>query len=334
MADEPKYLYDVAISFLSGDEPLALNLHEQLSENLSVFTYSERQKELAGTDGLESFRQAFFSQSRLVVVLYRNRWGKTRWTAVEELAIKERMFEGGWRSLLFVMLDQQSTYPVWLPETHVRLDYTKFANDLVGAIRLRVLDLGGELKEETALVKSERMEAAKQAQAVRTQKLMYEAGPAIQTEWEKLIRLLDENISEIKAHVALRSGSHSEHDGGWSHVIRTQLASLLLKRPYDPRTSEPKIVVEGYIGRLRLPEDPMPYVQLADSGPQIKSTSTYNFDYDAKFGWCWRSQEGLLSTDSLVETVLKQILNLHEKVDAGKVVRRVIGSGPTRSEWS
>ena len=132
--ERAKYLYDVAISFLSGDEPLALNLHEQLSETFSVFMYPKKQEELAGTDGLESFRQAFFSQSRLVVILYRNGWGKTRWTAVEELAIKERMFEGGWRSLLFVMLDQQSTYPAWLPETHVRLDYTKFADSLLGRL--------------------------------------------------------------------------------------------------------------------------------------------------------------------------------------------------------
>jgi hypothetical protein len=47
-------LYDVAISFLSGDEPLA-RLHDQQSENLSVLVYSKRQEELAGTDGFESF---------------------------------------------------------------------------------------------------------------------------------------------------------------------------------------------------------------------------------------------------------------------------------------
>src|SRR5271155_3703298 len=85
--------YEVAISFLSQDEPLALKLHEQLSESLPVFVYSKKQEELAGTDGLESFRHAFLSQSRLVVVLYRHGWGKTKWTAVEELAIKDRIFD-------------------------------------------------------------------------------------------------------------------------------------------------------------------------------------------------------------------------------------------------
>src|SRR3977135_1846030 len=99
-------LYDVAVSFLSADEALAVKLDQDLSETLSVFVYSKRQEELAGTDGLESFRQTFLSQSRLIVVLYRDGWGKTRWTSVEELAIKERVFNGHWKSLLFVMLDE------------------------------------------------------------------------------------------------------------------------------------------------------------------------------------------------------------------------------------
>src|SRR5208282_6190202 len=117
MEEAKSLLYDVAISFLSRDEPLAVKLHDQLSENLSVFVYSKRQEEVAGTDGLESFRQAFLSQSRLVVVLYRNGWGQTRWTEVEELAIKERAFKGGWKSLLFVTLQSEDALPAWLPET-------------------------------------------------------------------------------------------------------------------------------------------------------------------------------------------------------------------------
>jgi hypothetical protein len=43
--------YDVAISFLAQDEPLALQLRQQLSSNVTVFIYSEHQKELVGKDG-------------------------------------------------------------------------------------------------------------------------------------------------------------------------------------------------------------------------------------------------------------------------------------------
>lgn len=82
--------YDVAVSFLSVDEPLALQTHAKLSESLEVFVYSKKQEQLAGTDGLESFRQVFRADSRMVVVLYRDGWGQTPWTRVEEAAIKDR----------------------------------------------------------------------------------------------------------------------------------------------------------------------------------------------------------------------------------------------------
>jgi hypothetical protein len=91
MSDDNKK-FDVAISFLLKDEPLALQLHSRLSEIFDVFVYSKNQEELAGTDGLESFRQIFRHNSSLVVVLYRDEWGKTRWTRVEEAAIKDRAF--------------------------------------------------------------------------------------------------------------------------------------------------------------------------------------------------------------------------------------------------
>ena len=89
--ENPKY--DVAISFLSQDESTATAIHERLSEGLQVFFYPRSQEELAGTDGLESMRKPFFGESRVVVVLYREKWGKTPWTRVEETAIKESCLE-------------------------------------------------------------------------------------------------------------------------------------------------------------------------------------------------------------------------------------------------
>jgi hypothetical protein len=329
VTDDPKYLYDVAISFLSGDEPLALKLYEKLSESLSVFLYSKKQEQLAGTDGLESFRQAFFSKSLLIVVLYRDGWGQTRWTAVEELAIKERMFNGDWPSLLFVMLDQQSKYPAWLPETHIRLDYTRFADNLVGAIRLRVIELGGKLKIETALEKARRMEAVAKAQAERIQKLTYEAGAAVATEWANLRRLLDEKIAEIKTHFKLQHGADERQ-----HVIRTDVASLLIILRPVHAPSDSHITVGEFIGRLILPEEQGNRMYVPGNEPQRNSEHTYYFDYDASFGWCWRTDDGqLLNTDSLAESILKRILEFHAKVESGKVTRRH-QSRNIRSEWS
>ena len=43
--------YDVAFSFLSQDEEVARQLHEELQGRVEVFYYAERQTELVGTDG-------------------------------------------------------------------------------------------------------------------------------------------------------------------------------------------------------------------------------------------------------------------------------------------
>ena len=69
--------YDVAISFLSQDEQIGAAFRDRLSEGLKVFFYPRNQEQLAGTDGLETMRTPFLSDSRVVVVLYREPWGKT-----------------------------------------------------------------------------------------------------------------------------------------------------------------------------------------------------------------------------------------------------------------
>src|ERR1041384_970246 len=107
--------YDVAISFLSKDEAQATAIYEQLNQGLQVFFYPRNQEELAGTDGMESMRKPFLDESRVVVVLYREPWGKTPWTRVEETAIKEGCLQHGWERLLFIILDKTSALPKWLP---------------------------------------------------------------------------------------------------------------------------------------------------------------------------------------------------------------------------
>lgn len=323
--EDPRY--DVAISFLSQDEPLALKLHEQLSDSLSVFVCSKKQEELAGTDGLESFRLAFFSQSRLVVVLYREGWGKTKWTGIEDLSIRDRLFEGGWESLLFVTMDDK--YPKWLPKTHVRLSYTKFAHDLVGAIKLRVQELGGELKVETAAGKAQRMKAIAQEKAERDWKLTQEAGTAIPAKWSELRRLLDEKIAEFKLNFELQNEMQEQY------VIRTWLATVRLHPRLMP-TSSAQILVEIYNGRLLFREELRTQMYLPGDGPQRISESAYRFDYNAAYGWCWREDKNgeLFTAESLSELFLKALLETHRKIEVGEIARRRYAGGSRGTPWS
>src|ERR1039457_6593420 len=115
--DQPKD--DVALSFLSVDEPIAAALHDRISEGLEVFFFPRNQEELAGTDGLESVREAFRHESRLNVVLYRPKWGNTPWTAVEAAAIKDCCLANAYRSLFFFVIEPTTDFPTWLPDSHV-----------------------------------------------------------------------------------------------------------------------------------------------------------------------------------------------------------------------
>lgn len=155
ISTDPKY--DVAISFLAKDEPVAKEVYDRLSEMLKVFYFPHNQEDLVGTNGLESMREPFFD-SRVVVVLYRDPWGRTPWTGVEETAIGERCLKQGWPGLVFVNLDQTSETPKWVPTTHVRFGMLAYGMEgLVGVIKARVQEHGGKLVPVDAMTEMARV---------------------------------------------------------------------------------------------------------------------------------------------------------------------------------
>ncbi|PZP84145.1 MAG: hypothetical protein DI582_09515, partial [Azospirillum brasilense] len=161
-ADEP---HDVAISFLVKDEAIAREFYQQLSPHLKVFFFPHTQEELAGTDGMESMRHPFLT-ARLTLVLFSDGWGDTPWTRVEATAIKESCLERGWDHLFFVDLNKAAKLPVWLPKTHVRLNYTDYGiKQAVGAVKARVEELGGKLERPSAqaVARSAKIELAYEA---------------------------------------------------------------------------------------------------------------------------------------------------------------------------
>jgi hypothetical protein len=80
--------------------------------------------------------------------------------------------------------------------------------------------------------------------------------------------------------------------------------------------------VQEFFGALLLPEEEGKRMHIPGEEPQRLFERTYHFDYNAALGWCWRSDGQLLTTDSLAESILKEILELHGKVDSGKVTRK------------
>jgi hypothetical protein len=153
---EEKPKYDVAISFLAEDVSIAQAIHDKLVGGLEVFFFPRNQEELAGTDGLESMRAPFLRESRLNVVVYRPKWGKTRWTAVEEQAIIDSCLNNSFRSIFLFVVEKTTILPKWLPENYVYFSSKNYSLDeAIGAIKARVQERGGEYKPLTPGKKAE-----------------------------------------------------------------------------------------------------------------------------------------------------------------------------------
>jgi len=149
MADDFKY--DVAFSFLAQDEALAASVNNMLAGRLSTFHYSDHQKELAGKDGVDEFTRVFTTESRVVVVLYRKGWGETKWTRIEETAIKNRGWDKGFDFLFVIPLDKSSAVPAWFPKPRLWFNVERFGSQgAAAAIEERVKEAGGSPHEETA----------------------------------------------------------------------------------------------------------------------------------------------------------------------------------------
>jgi hypothetical protein len=95
MTTEHKFKYEVAFSFLQKDEQTAYQINDFIQDRIEIFIYSKKQEELVGTAGEKNFNNVFYRECRIVVLLYRNGWGATPWTRIEETAIRNRAFDSG-----------------------------------------------------------------------------------------------------------------------------------------------------------------------------------------------------------------------------------------------
>src|SRR5258708_10864086 len=172
----PSYDDDVAISFLARDEPLALQIRDQLAP-LRVFVYSKAQEEIAGREGVEAFREVFRDRARVALVLFRSGWGETRWTRVEETAIRDHCLEAGWDDQMFVKLEKADK-PKGVPDSYLYLDFLSFGmSDLIGAVKSRCARLGVELRRPSAADRAERIAAEERLKEETEQTLRTTAEP-------------------------------------------------------------------------------------------------------------------------------------------------------------
>ena len=150
--DSEQYKYDVAFSFLEQDESLAIQIDDLIKDRLSTFIYSKKQKEVAGRDGEKTFNEVFGKQSRIVVVCYRENWGNTPWSRIEETAIRNRAYNESYDFVLFMPIESSQKVPQWLPKTQIWIGLERWGiTGAASVIEARVQSSGGTPREENAL---------------------------------------------------------------------------------------------------------------------------------------------------------------------------------------
>lgn len=142
--------YDVAISFLGEDEEMVKELYDIISDRLDTFYYAERQEELVGKDGEEAFGKVFRDKSRVVVIFYREKWGKTMMTRAEKSAIKQRAANEGYNFTIWIPLDGEKKMPPFIDPQYIWFNIDRFGmKGLAAVIEKKVQESGRDVSPET-----------------------------------------------------------------------------------------------------------------------------------------------------------------------------------------
>jgi hypothetical protein len=322
IATEPKY--DVAISFLAKDEVIAKELYGRLSEVLKVFYFPHNQEDLVGTNGLESMRLPFFD-SRVVVVLYREPWGKTPWTGVEETAIQERCLKQGWPGLMFVDLDRTSVTPKWVPMTHVRFGMQAYGMEgLVGAIKARVQEHGGKLVPVDAITEMARVQRERKFLSDR-EALMRDRRWIEGTVHASITRSLDDVIALMQKANADHGFDIVGRADGRACVLRSGFVSLGINwhQPIfnrvedDPNHGECYMRVSEFSGTVLLPGE-RGWVM---HQPTELRRHKFKLDVSETRELIWKEsgKKSIIAAPMLADRIMRIFLDLLSRANSGMV---------------
>jgi hypothetical protein len=291
MTGERTYAHDVAFSFMQQDEPLALRFRAALAP-LSSFVYSKMQEQLAGTDGMETFRAAFRTDSRLNVVLLRSGWGTTRWTRVEETAIKDRCFDEGFDSLLVVKVDKSANL-LWCSDRKIYFDIEAFPfEQAVGAIKRQADQLGSVVRPPSPIEKAQ--SAAMAAEYTRETRELLGS--------DQGVRLADASVAEIydciERHLAEMGAQIPRWEPAFGkNGVRTSVgrlgacsAAVSWERPYSNTLSKSVLKISILDRHIATPQESAAgrlyaYVER----PNSVGSFSFTVDRQPGLGLCWQS---------------------------------------------
>jgi hypothetical protein len=299
-----EFKYDVAFSFLQEDEALAVQLNDRLKTRLKTFIYSERQLEIAGTDGEESFNKVYGEEARAVVVLYRDGWGQSGWTLIEKTAMKNRAFEPGYGFVLFIPVEREFTPPAWLPKTQLWIGIERWGIDVAaGVIEARIQELGGSPHEESAEGMAARLHHEADLAQQRKQFLWSEEAVKLaMAEFVQISKSVKEKVDHLKSAAPTFSFKVEEDYRlvvvlGWGCSLSFNWHETARNHIEDAR-----LWVKFWDGVMPVRG------QVYDHRPQELRSWEFEFDRQQSGLTGWRGENRFFTTDDLIDHCFKQFL--------------------------
>jgi hypothetical protein len=271
--------------------------------------FSKEQEHLAGKDGIEAFRTAFREQATLVVILYAEPWGQTAWTRVEKTAIEELAMDQGWEHLLFVRLKGAEPVPKWVPRPHLYLNYTTFGMpDLVGAIKLRLAELGVESKPLSPAVRA----------AAQERRRAFDAETA--TLLDRPPWIFDEIANELLEAVRVEAAAISTETGwpvkcgpaaligGFAVTAQNQSLQIISGRRALNSMDDTYLKLNEYDESLTIAQ---PGVGYYSPMREIQSVKTRRMQIKRlpDLGWCWELDDRVLPIAGAAQAVIHVLLD-------------------------
>jgi hypothetical protein len=304
-----KYKYDVAFSFLAEDEPIVDKINTLVKGRLRTFMYFERQADIAGKDGEETFNQVFGSDARIVIVLYRENWGQTHWTRIEETAIRNRAFEEGYDFTLFIPLDPNHTVPKWLPKTQLWYGLDRWGiQGAASVIESKIQGAGGDIHETTvtedaAVLAQEIDEAKNENKFLNSPQGVASANTEVQELFAQVKKLSEEaSNQDIKIEFAMKNDECVAYSNGvsllfvWIYQYNNSLEESELLVRFLKGIAQPG----GHCGHYRDTERPVTLKQWQFN---------YGLDNQEHKGWRESSDSRLFRTSTqLAGYSLKELL--------------------------
>ena len=296
------YKYDVAFAFLKKDEHLANQINDLIHDKLNTFLYSKKQEDRALRNRDKVFFDVFATQSRVVVVIYRSKWGTTPWTEIEEKLIRARVSDEGEDFLLLIPLDNPPITPKYLPKSQIWADLPKSGiKGAVNAIELKVQSLGQGLEKALPINLDTENNSDTQFKVERSKFLESVNGLEIaKLELKKLFTEL-KKIKD-KTEKVTKGLSLSYHQDEKSFIIYS--GDYSIRFYMQPSKDNP--VMNTYL-----------YFELQKKGsssnePQILSVEQYYFELKkiGEYGWIKEvDSNSFISSKKLAERSINQLLD-------------------------